>query len=330
MPVQLRCGCGKLLRVRDELFGKRVKCPGCGAPLPVQSAPLPHELGNEALQQTPPPRPLRGPALEPERAIRRGVESYPERAPYEDERPLPRPKPKPAQGNLALWLAIGGVGVAAAVAVVLFITLSSGKPLKEQGGAGAGPGPVQPGGVAPLQPPGRDEGFITTWLLLAPIPLGGNESPAEAVGKEQIKGEAMLRPRVGDMVRVGDKELVWQEYRARDYFFDFNDFLGGQTEDSVGYAVCYIRANTELRGVQLRTGSDDQARIYLNGREVFRQDQARALMKDQDTTEVTLNRGMNVLVFKVINEKLDWSGCARFTDRDGNTLRDLKISTTPE
>jgi hypothetical protein len=51
--------------------------------------------------------------------------------------------------------------------------------------------------------------------------------------------------------------------------------------------------------------------------------------KDQDAAEVTLRAGVNVLVFKVINERMDWSGCARFTDRDGNVLRGLKVTTTP-
>jgi hypothetical protein len=70
--------------------------------------------------------------------------------------------------------------------------------------------------------------------------------------------------------------------------------------------------------------------VYLNGKEVLQQGQARALDKDQDTTEVTLRAGVNVLVFKVINEKIDWSGCARFTDRDGKVIQGLKVTTTPE
>jgi hypothetical protein len=176
----------------------------------------------------------------------------------------------------------------------------------------------------------NEEGFITTWLLLAPIPLAENQSGADALGKEQVKDEAKLQPKAGQKIKVGDRELVWKEYKARGHFFDFNDFLGNQTEDSVGYAVCYIHAPGELKGVQLKTGSDDQARVYLNGKEVLKQDQARALDKDQDTTEVTLQKGVNVLVFKVVNEKIDWSGCARFLDKDGNVLKNLKVATTPK
>jgi hypothetical protein len=35
MPITLKCGCGKHLKVRDELAGKRARCPGCGTILPV-------------------------------------------------------------------------------------------------------------------------------------------------------------------------------------------------------------------------------------------------------------------------------------------------------
>jgi hypothetical protein len=175
-----------------------------------------------------------------------------------------------------------------------------------------------------------DEGFITTWLLLAPIPLEENQSGADALNKEQVKDEAKLQPKAGDKVKVGAKELVWKEYKAKSHFFDFNDFLGQQTEDSVGYAVCYIHAKEDMKGLKLKIGSDDQARIYLNGKEVLKKPEARALDKDQDTIDVTLNKGVNVLVFKVVNEKIDWSGCARFTDKDGQAIKNLKITTKPK
>ena len=175
----------------------------------------------------------------------------------------------------------------------------------------------------------NDEGFITTWLLLAPIPLDANQSGADALNKEQIKGEAKLAPKAGDKIKVGDKDLTWKEYKAKEHFFDFNDFLGNQTEDSVGYAVCYITAPADMK-LKMKTGSDDQAKVYLNGKAVLTQPDARALDKDQDTTDVSLNKGVNVLVFKVVNEKIDWSGCVRFTDLDGNIVKNLTVKLTPK
>jgi hypothetical protein len=102
----------------------------------------------------------------------------------------------------------------------------------------------------------NDQGFITTWLLLAAIPLEPNQSGADAVEKEQIKDEARLESRVGDKVKVGEEELVWKEYKARDYFFDFNDFLGNKAEHCAGYAVCYIHSDAERKDLTLKIGSD--------------------------------------------------------------------------
>jgi hypothetical protein len=176
----------------------------------------------------------------------------------------------------------------------------------------------------------NEDGFITTWVLLAPIPLAEGQGGAAALDKEQLKDEAKLRPSPGDKVKVGGKELTWKKYQAKDYFFDFNDFLGKQTEDSVGYAVCYVHSGAERKGVHLKTGSDDQAKIYLNGKEVFKHEEDRPLEKDEDSTEVTLRKGVNVLVFKVVNEKEDWSGCARFTDKDGKVIKDLEVTAAPK
>jgi hypothetical protein len=175
----------------------------------------------------------------------------------------------------------------------------------------------------------NDDGYITTWLLLAPIPMEEGQSGADALNKEQLPKEAKLQPKAGDKVKVGSEELVWKKYQATDFFFDFNGFLGKQTEDSVGYAVCYIRADAEMKDVTLKIGSDDQAKVYLNGKEVLKHEEARPLERDQDSSEVTLQKGMNVLVFKVVNEKVDWSGCARFLDKDDKPIKGLKVTATP-
>jgi hypothetical protein len=173
-----------------------------------------------------------------------------------------------------------------------------------------------------------EEGFITKWLILAPIPLDFEQSGADGVKKEQIKDEAKLRPEPGDKVKFGVKELFWKKFTASDYFIDFNEFLGNQTEDSVAYAVTYIMADEEHNGVRMKSGSDDQCRIYLNGSQVLVQTDFRPLKKDLETTEVKLQKGLNIVVFKVVNEKVDWSGCMRFVDANGRPIKGLKVKLT--
>jgi hypothetical protein len=72
-----------------------------------------------------------------------------------------------------------------------------------------------------------EEGFITTWLLLAPVPLDKGHGGTDALGKEQIPGEAKLRPKAGDKVKINGKKLVWKVYQAKGYFFDVNLFGEG-------------------------------------------------------------------------------------------------------
>jgi len=168
------------------------------------------------------------------------------------------------------------------------------------------------------------EGFVRQWLVLLPIRLAANESASDALNKEQIEHEAGLKPKVGDKVKVGRKELLWQKKTATTFLIDFNAILGKESDDSVAYAVSYIVAPKELSGVKMKTGSDDLCKVFLNGKEVFKYAEERGAGKDQDTTEVTLKQGINVLVAKVINVELGWGFCVRFTDRDGQPLTTLK------
>src|SRR5437764_9727033 len=81
-----------------------------------------------------------------------------------------------------------------------------------------------------------EEGFIRNWLVLAPLPFGDAQDGTAALGKEQVPDEAKLKPKEGDKVKVGDKELVWKANKSETFVLDFNAILGAQTEDSVGYA----------------------------------------------------------------------------------------------
>src|SRR5690242_1740208 len=40
MAINLACGCGKRLKVQDELAGKRARCPGCGDVMTIPNAPV--------------------------------------------------------------------------------------------------------------------------------------------------------------------------------------------------------------------------------------------------------------------------------------------------
>ena len=53
--------------------------------------------------------------------------------------------------------------------------------------------------------------------------------------------------------------------QIEDYRIDFNQLVGEKPRYMLAYAVCYIQSEAERRDLTLHVGSDDQARVYLNG-----------------------------------------------------------------
>jgi WD40 repeat protein/serine/threonine protein kinase len=179
----------------------------------------------------------------------------------------------------------------------------------------------------------QDLGAIKQWLVLAPIPFQDQtgEGALKALDQQQVSQEPGLRPRAQDQVQVGASALVWNALQQQDYLLDFNQLLGKNTEWSLAYAVFYIQSEAARTGIVMKVGSDDEAKIYLNGREIYRNETARACVPEQDeVTGIELRAGLNVLVFKVVNETLGWQGSVRFTDAAGQPLKGIRVTLDPE
>ena len=173
------------------------------------------------------------------------------------------------------------------------------------------------------------EGYIRDWIMLAPIALPEGDSGADAVFREQIKNEAALRPKAGDKVKVGAKELTWQNVTASTNYFDFNATLKSVNDHAVGYIVTYIECETEKPDLIMAVATNDEGRIYFNGVDIYAFNEPRTLMLDADKGKVTLKKGINVIVFKVINELNSWQAAMRLLDKMGTPLKDIRIKLAP-
>jgi hypothetical protein len=172
------------------------------------------------------------------------------------------------------------------------------------------------------------DGFIRSWLVLAPIAVQ-EDSGATEIDIDQLKGEAAIKPKADDRVTVNGRELTWKAHQTPDFFIDFRASFGAERgEDAAGYAVAYVIADADMN-VKLSIGSNDQGKAWVNGTPVVRFGETRTLEKDTDSGDVALVKGQNVLVLKVINEKNDWQGCARFL-KDGAPVKNIKISLAPQ
>jgi hypothetical protein len=178
----------------------------------------------------------------------------------------------------------------------------------------------------------QDPGAIKQWLVLLPIGYEGRDGD-RALQEEQVAQEGDLRPHVGERSKAGQNELVWRQVKLEDYLLDFNGLVGAMTEWSVAYAVAYIQSEAAQTNVVLKVGSNDQARVYLNGKLIHQWVGVggRVYGADQDVVAgMELKAGTNVLVFKVVNEVDKWLGSVRFADADGNPLKGIRVTLDPE
>ena len=120
-----------------------------------------------------------------------------------------------------------------------------------------------------------------------------------------------------------DGKVSWQKH-TDDAFNGLIDF--GRNEDwRVSYSWTTVTSPDE-REVQLRIGSDDQAKVWLNGEQVYAFEKGRWIVVDKDIVPVTLKAGKNTILVKVCNEELTWGFYMRFTDENGKPFDDLTIS----
>jgi hypothetical protein len=173
------------------------------------------------------------------------------------------------------------------------------------------------------------EGYIRHWVMLAPIALPGEEPGTDAIYKQQIRDEGALRPKAGDTVKASGKELTWQNITAPTNYFDFNAILKSVNDRAAGYMVTYIESETEKPDVIMAVASNDEGRIYFNGVDIYLFSEPRPLMLDADKGKVTLRKGLNVIVFKVINEQNAWQGAMRLLDKSGAPLKDVRVKLSP-
>ena len=93
------------------------------------------------------------------------------------------------------------------------------------------------------------------------------------------------------------------------------------TTHVAAYAYCEIEAR-HPRICVLAFGSNDGARVWLNGEQILDHPEARGLSIDDDIIPVGLRKGRNTLLIKVEERGNRWGFCARFLPFDSRDLVD--------
>ena len=230
-----------------------------------------------------------------------------------------------AAAGVVAVLAVGGL--AAALAGVFAARTPPTEPVSGPPATYAVVGKLVPKNRAtPVEP----DGFIRDWLLLGPLPLPGDARGVAGLHRELVPGEPKLSPRADDKVRYGDKDLTWRTCSLGTWNIQMRHEFPGSPDHCAAYAVAYVFSPTDLSNLKLKYGSDDQARIWVNGTMVAEHLGGRgAKIDDSVATGVALHKGTNAVVFKIVNGNGDWGGGLRFTDADDKPVTGIQVSTVP-
>ncbi len=175
--------------------------------------------------------------------------------------------------------------------------------------------------LAVLQKPGplRDwwnihktsEGFVRYWHIIGPFPSGGGLDrplPPETeidftksyVGVSgEVKWTKVMTPSGG-----------YLNFRSE---FSKQKQLAGS--DFIGMAYAYSEVHSpDDRQVTITLGSNDGAKMWINGEVVYNKSLGRSAIADQDFLQVRLKKGVNQILIKVENLGANWGLYLRIVD----------------
>ena len=158
-------------------------------------------------------------------------------------------------------------------------------------------------------------GLIREWMVIGPFPIGTSDFDDDIPPPGFI--EVFPPEKEIDFSKsylVPDGEAQWQKAVS-----DESGILDFKALFPQGQAIAY--AYTELdspakRRMKFTFGSDDGAKIWINGKLVYEEHSWRALGWDGDSFELDLKKGKNSILVKVEDKWLSWSMVMRIMDMD--------------
>ena len=129
-----------------------------------------------------------------------------------------------------------------------------------------------------------------------------------------------------------DEQVRWKKQAddTFDGFIDFRQILDKNVNWSTAYAWTTVNSPDE-RKAQFHFSSGVQAKLWLNGEEVFTHSESHDFAMHQDTIPITLKAGENGILVKVCSENTHALGFyLRLTNMDGEPFADLKLSGSEE
>ena len=177
-----------------------------------------------------------------------------------------------------------------------------------------------------------EPGFIDHWLVIGPFPNPGERPDNEGFNVDYLKnygGEAGHTPTNGMEIKDANGNVFkWQQYEGTttDISFFAIEGLGlePQQEDILCYVACWLESDTD-KEVEMRIGSDDGYKLWVNHKLVGEQNVYRSMEMDQETYKVKLNKGTNLVLIKITQDWGEYEFMFRVVDAEGKAVSGIKV-----
>ena len=161
--------------------------------------------------------------------------------------------------------------------------------------------------------------FITEWNLIGPFDAPDMDSLYTAYPPEKVIALDKRYP------GKGNQEVAWRKIQAEPSGYVRLTELIKPNEQVVVYALGHVFSPGPVE-TYILLGSDDAVRIWLNDELVHSNPAYRGAYPDQDSVKVSLRKGWNKVLVKVLQGAGGWGYYVRFVDPDGK----LTWSTEPQ
>jgi hypothetical protein len=178
----------------------------------------------------------------------------------------------------------------------------------------------------------EEQGFVANWLICGTFPNPGDRPDNTGFGTDYLKnygGEAAFVPTNGMEIKQDNGAAVkWLPYNTTGTDIIFGDVahlkIESNQEKILVYCACWLDADAD-KEVEVRVGSDDGYKLWINHQLISEQHVYRAMEMDQETHKVKLNKGKNLLLIKVDQDTGEYQFMLRVVGADGKEAPGVKV-----
>lgn len=175
-------------------------------------------------------------------------------------------------------------------------------------------------------------GVVPYWLALGPLPLAGAATAGATLDAPLVPNEKDLAPVAGDALEAAGTKLKWRYATITP-----NTEVLRASQAGLGNApnvgALFVSYLTVLEDTPCTVywGCSDSGALFLNGKEAGRFAGSRPVAPDiEAATGLTLKKGVNRLMIKVLGQGASWGVAARVVKPGDLPLKGLTIARAPD